>query len=111
MSFASGFSVVTSVAEALKVFQIEGCTALVDGADVVDHLCRSSLTLLSALLAERLTPEFLCSELAPRGGLIELRIGVDPSCMRFMLRLPRTAAGFLERRHGQKMMSGYSGRS
>lgn len=111
MSFASGFPVVACVAEALKVFQIEGRAALIDRTDVVDHLRRSSLTLLFALLTERLPPEFLRSELAPRGGLIELRVGVDPSCLRFMLRLPRTAAGFFECRHGQKMMSGFSGRS
>ena len=41
------------VAQGLKIIQVQRSTALVDGDDVVDHLCRGQDALPLALLAER----------------------------------------------------------
>ena len=51
------------------------------------------------------------TDFTPRRRLVELRVGMNPSCMGFVFRLPRAAAGFFQARHRQKMMSGFSGRS
>lgn len=99
------------VAEGLQVLQVECCSAPIDRDDVVDHLRRSVPVVRQALLAQGLLMQLDRPQLSPCGGSVELRIGVAASRLRIVLRLPRTTADSLDRRHGQKMMSEFNGRS
>lgn len=110
-SLPSALTVVAGVAEGLQVLQVERRPAPIDRDDMVDHLCRSMPVVFQALFAQRLLLQFDEAQFPPRGGSVELRIGVAASRLRFMLRQPRTADGFLELRHRQKMISGFNGRS
>lgn len=110
-SLPSALAVVAGVAEGLQVLQVERRPAPIDRNDVVDHLCRSMPVVFQALLAQRLLLQLDEAQFPPRGGSVELRVGVAASRLRFMLRQPRTADGTFEVRHRQKMISGFNGRS
>ena len=110
-SLPSALAVVAGVAEGLQVLQVERSPAPIDRDDMVDHLRRSMPVVFQALLAQRLLLHLDVAQFPPRGGSVELRVGVAASRLRFMLRQPRTADGTFEMRHRQKMISGFNGRS
>ena len=110
-SLPGALAVVTRVAEGLQIRKVEGCAAPIDRDDMIDHLRWGMATVFYALLAQGLLRELHGPQLAPRGRLVELRVGMNASFVRTMLRQPRAADGFLKRRHIQKMMSGFSGKS
>lgn len=110
-SLPSTLAVVAGVAEGLQVSELQRRTAPVDRNDVINHLRRRVPGVFQALLAQGLLLQLDYAKFPPRRRLVELRVGMNPSCMRRMFRLPRPADGFLERRHDQKTISGFSGRS
>jgi hypothetical protein len=89
-----------SVAQGLKVIQIERSTALVDGDDVVHHVSRAQHTMFLALLAERILLKLECSQAPPSPALVEVGIVMSESRERFFLRKPRALCVFLYHWHG-----------
>lgn len=89
-----------SVAQGLKVIQIERSTALVDGDDVVHHVSRAQHTMFLALLAERILLKLECSQAPPPPALVEVGIVMSESGERFLLREPRALCVFLYHWHG-----------
>ena len=111
MTLCAGFAVVAGRTERLEVLKVERRTALIHGTNVVHDTCRSVATLHKAALAERLSAQLLGPQLSPRRRTVELRIGMPAAHLRSMFRLPRATACSFQCRHGQKMISGLSGRS
>lgn len=111
MALCAGFAVVASCTERLEVLKVERRTALVHGTNVVHDVSRSVAALCKAALAERLSAQLLGPQLPPRRRTVELRIGMPAAHLRSMFRLPRATACPFQCRHGQKMISGLSGRS
>lgn len=111
MTLCAGFAVVTGRTERLEVLKVERRTALVHGTNVVYDASRSVAALCKAALAKRLPAQLLGPQLPPRRRTVELRIGMSAAHLRSMFRLPRATAGSFQCRHGQKMISGLSGRS
>lgn len=66
---------------------------------MVDDLRQRSYSFALALLAKRRLLDLQGAEVAPRFGLIELVIGVQPPLLDSALRHPRTLLGFLDSRH------------
>lgn len=111
MTLCAGFAVVADCTERLEVLKVERRTAQVHGTDVVHDTGRSVAALRKAALAERLPAQLLGPQLPPRRRMVELRIGMPAAHLRSMFRLPRATACPFQCRHGQKMISGLSGRS
>lgn len=98
-SLPSALAVVAKVAEGLQVLQVERCPAPIDRDDVVDHLRRSMPAVFQTLLAQRLLLQLDEAQFPPRSGLVELRVGMATSRLRFMFQQPRTADGTFQTKH------------
>lgn len=111
MTLCAGFAVVAGRTERLEVLKVERRTAQVHGTDVIHDIGWSVAALRKAALAERLSAQLLGPQLPPRRRTVKLRIGMSAAHLRSMFRLPRATACSFQCRHGQKMISGLSGRS
>lgn len=87
------------VAERLEILNVERCSALIDGDNVVDHLGGCQAIRFEALLAHRLLLQLQGSELSPGCALVELCVVVAIALEWFSLRQPGARCCSFQLRH------------